>query len=360
MSQSNSFSTLFNRKSFQWPNQQHLSEGIAGKTILVTGAGGSIGSALCLHIASLQPRKLVLLGRGEHSLYAIQRRLSSFSDTNIELALGDIQEIRQLEHIFALHRPQLIFHTAAYKHVNMLEQFPCQATLNNVLGTLNVMQVSRNIESERLVFISTNKAVNPTSLLGATKKLCECMLNQHVLDSVTDLVSVRFGNVFRSSGNVVELFEKQVRDHRRITITDPNAQRFYMDVEDATHTVVNATLEAQTGEVAIMDMGSPITIGTLADGIVESLGLKPHEDVYYDYIGLQHGEKLVEQLYTEVESERIRRVGPIMYTQTDMEGVPYGMGMIDELINRAQEQNSAKVRSFLNKYMPTHIPVHSE
>jgi FlaA1/EpsC-like NDP-sugar epimerase len=352
---------LFNRPGFSWPDQQDLASEIAGKIVLVTGAGGSIGSALCLHIASLKPCKLVILGRGEHSLYSVSRRLLAYPDVDFDLALVDIQNLQQLEYTLALHKPDIAFHVAAYKHVNMLERFPCQAVLNNVLGTQNVMLVCQEARVERLVSISTDKAVEPTSILGATKKLCECMLRKHAQNSATDLVSVRFGNVFRSSGNVVTLFKQQAQTDRRITITDPNAQRFYMDIEDATQTVLCATKEALSGEVAILDMGEPITIGALADGLVKSLGLKPHDDVHYEYVGLQPGEKLLERLYTYAEEERMRRVGPMMFTQTDMgENVLYDERAVEELIDSARVQYDDQVRSLLTETVPGYIPIHSE
>ena len=355
------FSILFDRSRFVWPDQQYFADCIAGKIVLVTGAGGSIGSALCCHIASLEPRKLIVLGRGEHTLHLVQRCLSTFPSISVELALVDIQNLRQLDHTFDLHKPELVFHTAAYKHVNMLERFPSQAVLNNVLGTQNVMLACQKAGVGRLVSISTDKAVEPTSILGATKKLCECMLKKHAQNSVTDLVSVRFGNVFRSSGNVVALFEQQAQTDRRIIITDPNAQRFYMDIEDATHTVLCATKEALSGEVAILDMGKPITIGALADGLVKSLGLKPHDDVHYEYIGLQPGEKLLERLYTYAEEERMRRVGPMMFTQTDMgENVLYDERAVEELINSAFTQDDAKIRSLLAACVPGYTPAGNE
>jgi FlaA1/EpsC-like NDP-sugar epimerase len=352
---------LFNRPGFSWPDQQDLASEITGKTVLVTGAGGSIGSALCCHIASLEPRKLIILGRGEHSLYSVQRDLSTFPNISVEIALVDIQNTSHLERTFVLHCPQLVFHTAAYKHVNMLERFPSQALLNNVLGTQNVMRACQKAGVERLVSISTDKAVEPASILGATKKLCECMLRKHAQNSVTDLVSVRFGNVFRSSGNVVALFEQQAQTGRRITITDPNAQRFYMDIGDATQTVLCATKEALSGEVAILDMGQPITIGALADGLVHSLGLNPHDDVHYDYVGLQTGEKLLERLYTDAEEQSMRRVGQMMFTQTDMgRNAPYDWHAVDKLIDSARVQDDAKVKLLLTESVPGYMPIQSE
>lgn len=361
MSDKLSFSRLFDRSGFDWADLECQVGHFRDKTVLVTGAGGSIGSALCLHIASLQPRKLVILGRGEHSLYSVSRRLCAYPDIDFDLALVDIQNLQQLEHTFALHKPDVAFHAAAYKHVNMLERFPYQAVLNNVLGTQNVMQACQKVGVERLVSISTDKAVEPTSILGATKKLCECMLRQHAQNSVTGLVSVRFGNVFRSSGNVVALFEQQARNDRRLTITDSNAQRFYMDIEDATQTVFCATKEALSGEVAILDMGEPITIGALADGLVKSLGLNPHDDVHYEYVGLQPGEKLLERLYTDPEEESMRRVGPMIFTQTDMGGnALYDECAVEELISSAFTQDDTQVRSLLTESVPGYTPIQSE
>ena len=356
-----SFSELFGPSTFSLSDPHSLEEVVANKTILVTGAGGSIGSALCDKIAPLRPHKLILLGRGEHSLYTASRGLTTnYPDLYLEIALADIQDNEQLYHVFTNYKPEIVFHTAAYKHVNMLERFPSQAVLNNVLGTRNVMRVCQDSQVERLAFISTDKAVEPTSVLGATKKLCECILRQHAQNSVTDLVSVRFGNVFRSSGNVVALFEQQAQTDRRITITDPNAKRFYMDVEDATITVLSATKEALNGEVAIMHMDEPVTIGALADELVKSLGLKPNEDVRYDYIGLQPGEKLRERLYTEVEEENMRRVGPMMYTKTDMRGFSYDESVIETLLECARAQDDAKVKTFLASCVPGYTPVGGE
>ena len=355
-----SFSRLFDRNGFNWSSQEDLAGIFRSKTILVTGAGGSIGAALCLHLASLPVRKLVLLGRGEHSLYSVSHRLLAYPDVDFDLALVDIQNLQQLDYTLALHKPDIAFHAAAYKHVNMLERFPSQAVLNNVVGTQNVMRACQKAGVGRLVSISTDKAVKPTSILGATKKLCECVLRKHAQNSATDLVSVRFGNVFRSSGNVVAFFEQQAQNDRRITITDPNAQRFYMDIEDATHTVLCATKEALSGEVAILDMGEPITIGALADGLVKSLGLKPHDDVHYEYVGLQPGEKLLERLYTDAEGERMRRVGQMMYTQTDMGGnVLYDERAVEELIDSAFTQDDPKVRALLTESVPGYMPIQS-
>jgi FlaA1/EpsC-like NDP-sugar epimerase len=356
----NTFSDLFDRPNFTWPNKHLIADSLTNKTVLVTGAGGSIGSALCLYIASLSPRKLILLGRGEHSLYTVQRRLLTYLGVDFDLALADIQNPQQIEHVFELHNPEFVFHTAAYKHVNMLERFPCQAVLNNVMGTLNVMYASQHAGAERFVSISTDKAVEPTGILGATKKLCECILYNQASQSRTDLISVRFGNVFRSSGNVVASFEQQAKKEARLTITDPNAQRFFMDIENAVQTVLSAAKEAQNGEVAILDMGDPITIRALADALVESLGLKSHEEVKYDYIGLQSGEKLIEKLYTEAEAGTMRRVGSMMYTKTDMSGFSYDESVVETLIECARTQDDAKIRSLLAACVPGYTPAGNE
>ena len=356
-----SFSELFHRSAVTWPSHQISSEYFANKTVLITGAGGSIGSALSSHIASLQPRKLILLGRGEHSLYAVMSRLSTaYPDVDLQPILVDIQSLSQLNYVFANSNIELVFHTAAYKHVNILEKSPCQAVLNNVLGTRNVVRASQHAKVDRLIFISTDKSVEPVGILGATKKLCECMLSREAIRSVTDLVSVRFGNIFRSSGNVVGLFEQQAKRDRCITITDPNAIRFFMDIEDATHTIITAGMEAEDNEVAILDVGEPIRVGELADSIVKSLNLIPHVDVRYDYIGLQPGEKLIEKLYTDAEEATMRRIGSMMYTRTDISDFLDDESAIESLIERARAQDDAMVRLILAKCVPGYTPMVNE
>ena len=344
MPKNTSFSELFHREAVTWPSRQVFSEYFANKTVLITGAGGSIGSALSSHIASLQPRKLILLGRGEHSLYAVMNRLSTeYPDVDLQPVLIDIQSPSQLNYVFANSNIELVFHTAAYKHVNILEKSPCQAVLNNVLGTRNVVRASQHAKVDRLIFISTDKSVEPVGILGATKKLCECILSRETIHSATDLVSVRFGNIFRSSGNVVGLFERQAKRNRCITITDPNALRFFMDIEDATYTIITAGLEAENNEVAILDVGEPIRVGELAESIVKSFDFVPHVDVRYDYIGLQPGEKLIEKLYTDAEEVTMRRVGSMMYTRTDMSDFLDDESVIETLIERARDQDDATV-----------------
>lgn len=281
-----------------------MSRAVQGKTVLITGAGGSIGSELTRQVSGLGPASLVLLGRGENSLWQIQRDLQAhYAGQPFELALMDIRNREGLREIFERHRPHIVLHTAAHKHVPFLEIHPCEAVQNNIFGTLNVMEAARDFGAEKVVNISTDKAVNPTNVLGASKRIGECIVLNVAAQAApgTTFVSVRFGNVLGSRGSVVPIFKEQIEHGGPITVTDESMTRFFMTIPEASQLVLQAALFGDTGRVYVLNMGDPIRIMDLATDMARLSGLTPGRDIKIEIMGLRPGEKLYEELFMEGE-----------------------------------------------------------
>jgi FlaA1/EpsC-like NDP-sugar epimerase len=278
------------------------------KVVLVTGAGGSIGSELCRQIARNAPKQLLLLGHGEHSIYMIEKELrDKHHQLQIESIIADIQDATRLEDVFSFYRPQVIFHTAAHKHVHFMELNPSEAIKNNVLGTRNVAECANRYEAERLIFISSDKAVNPTNVLGVTKRLAEHVLQSMEQNNKTRFVIVRFGNVLGSSGSVALLFMEQIMKGGPITITHPEMTRYFMTIPEAVHLVIQAGEMAKGREIFILHMGKPVKIVDLAYKLIKLAGLKPDKDIQIVYSGIRPGEKLFEELFTDNEKIRVTK-----------------------------------------------------
>jgi len=269
---------------------------LQGQTILITGAGGSIGSELARQIAQHQPKKLVLLDNAETPLYAIEMELKQ-SCKGLEIApcIGDIRNAKSLEQILRRHQPRTIFHAAAYKHVPMMETVPLDAVNTNILGTFSIASLACKYHVEKFVMISTDKAVRPTSVMGATKRIAE-MVVQSMNGNGTRFVIVRFGNVLGSNGSIVPLFEKQIAQGGPLTITHPEVTRFFMTIPEAVMLVLQASVIGKGGELFLLDMGKPVKIVDLAKNMIRLAGLIPERDIKIDYIGLRPGEKLYEEL----------------------------------------------------------------
>lgn len=275
---------------------------ISGKRVLVTGAGGSIGSELCRQIANLSPEKIFLLGKGENSIYEIDRELRlRFPDMEIQPIIADVRDQERIVKVFADSKPQVVFHAAAHKHVPLMELQPGEAVRNNVLGTKIVAEAADRAGSEVFVMVSTDKAVNPTSVMGATKRIAELVIQSINKVSDTKFVAVRFGNVLGSRGSVVPLFKKQIAAGGPITITHPEMKRYFMTIPEAVQLVLQAGSMANGGEVFILDMGEPIKIVDLACDLIELSGLVPYSDIKVEYTGVRPGEKLFEELLTAEE-----------------------------------------------------------
>ena len=275
---------------------------IAGKTILITGAGGSIGSELSRQISRVGAKEILLLGRGENSIYEIYQELKmKFPEQNYRTIIANITDRVRIEEVFRQYHPQVVFHAAAHKHVPLMETQPTEAVQNNVFGTKNVAELADTYKSEIFVLISTDKAVNPTSVMGATKRIAELVLQEINQHSMTKFVAVRFGNVLGSRGSVVPLFERQIAAGGPVTVTDPEMTRFFMTIPEAVQLVLQAGSQAEGGEVFLFDMGDPVKINDMACDLIRLHGHVPNQDIRIVYTGLRPGEKLYEELLTNEE-----------------------------------------------------------
>ena len=280
-------------------DKERLGSFIKGKRVLVTGAGGSIGSEICRQLMEFQPAKLVLLGRGENRVYAINgelRKIASENGVDLKPAIADITEEGSMRRVFEDHSPELVFHAAAHKHVPLMEQHVREALRNNVLGTKNVVSLADEFECTHCVMVSTDKAVNPTSVMGATKNIAERVVYSRSERSETKFCVVRFGNVLGSAGSVVPLFQRQISEGGPITVTHPDMTRYFMSIPEASQLVLQAGSMANGGEIFVLDMGEPVKILRLAEDLVELSGLAPGS-IEIEFSGVREGEKLYEELY---------------------------------------------------------------
>ncbi len=281
--------------------KSRLRKELYNKCVLVTGAGGSIGSELCRQIAEFQPSCLILYERTESNLYFIDIEIrKKFPQLNVVSLIGDILNQEKFEYILTTYNPYIIYHAAAYKHVPLMEKDPIEALKNNFLGTKVISDLSVKYELKKFVFISTDKAVNPSSVMGTTKRMTEKLLQTYGAKP-TKFISVRFGNVIGSSGSVIPLFKKQISEGGPVTVTHPETTRFLMTIPEAVHLVMLAGTMGEGGEIFLLDMGEPANISELAKSLIELSGLTPDKDIAIEYIGLREGEKLHEELYWEGE-----------------------------------------------------------
>lgn len=272
------------------------------KVVLVTGGGGSIGSELCRQIAAFKPRKLIMLDIYENNVYDIQNELlANFKELSLEVLIASVREKKRINEIFEKYKPEIVFHAAAHKHVPLMEKSPGEAIKNNVFGTLNVAEASSKNNVERFVLISTDKAVNPTNVMGASKRLCEMIVQAINKDSKTEFVAVRFGNVLGSNGSVIPLFKKQIVKGGPVTVTSKEINRFFMTIPEAAQLVLQAGAFAKGGEIFILDMGKPVKIYDLACDLIRLSGFEPEKDIKIIVTGLRPGEKLYEELLMDEE-----------------------------------------------------------
>ena len=290
---------LLNRRPLQ-TDAPRLRAFLSGRRVLVTGAAGSIGSELCRQIADQPVAALVCLDRDENGLFRLEQELRErVGDTpRLDFFLGDVRDRRRMAELFDTHEPEVIFHAAAYKHVPVLQYHPTEAVRNNVGGTRNLVELSEAHGVGTFVLISTDKAVNPTSVMGATKRVAEHLVRAHSRSSTTRFCAIRFGNVLGSNGSVVELFLRQIREGRPVTVTDPRMERYFMTIAEAVQLVLFAGAMTRGGETFILDMGEPVLIDQLARQMIQLSGLVPDVDVPIVYSGLRPGEKLSEELWT--------------------------------------------------------------
>lgn len=279
-----------------------ISEYLNNKVVLVTGAGGSIGSELCRQIVSFGPKTLILFDIYENSIYDIQNELKvNYPNLDMKVLIGSIRDKDRLEEIFERYNIQVVFHAAAHKHVPLMEDSPKEAIKNNVFGTFNLAEVADKAGVEKFVIISTDKAVNPTNIMGATKRLCEMIAQAFNTVSNTEFVAVRFGNVLGSNGSVIPLFKKQIKNGGPVTITHKNITRYFMLIPEAAQLVLQAGMFAKGGEIFVLDMGKPVKIYDLAIDLIKLSGLEPNRDIKVKFTGLRPGEKLYEELLMSEE-----------------------------------------------------------
>ncbi len=284
-------------------NIKEISGYIKNETVLVTGGGGSIGSELCRQIARFRPKKLLVLDIYENNAYDLQQELKrSFKNKlDMEVVIASIRDKERLEQIFEVHRPGVVFHAAAHKHVPLMEENPAEAVKNNIIGTLNTVQCADKYKVKRFVMISTDKAVNPTNIMGATKRVAEMIVQTMDRRSKTEFVAVRFGNVLGSNGSVIPLFKKQIEAGGPVTVTHPDITRYFMTIPEASRLVIQAGAMAKGGEIFILDMGQSVKILDLAKDLIKLSGFEPDVDIKIEFTGLRPGEKLYEELLLEEE-----------------------------------------------------------
>lgn len=283
-------------------NTRLVSGYVSGKCVMVTGGGGSIGSELCRQVCTVAPRQLVIFDIYENNAYALKRELLSiYDDIDIRIEIGSVTDEACLRRVFDRYHPQVIFHAAAHKHVPLMEDCPIEAVGNNVFGTFNVARLADEYGVDRFTFISTDKAVNPTSVMGATKRMGEMVIQYFAHTSKTCFLAVRFGNVLGSNGSVVPIFKDQIAQGGPVTVTHPDMTRYFMTIPEASRLVVMSAGIAEGGEIFILDMGEPVKIVDLARNLIRLAGLQPDKDIKISYIGPRPGEKLEEQLLMACE-----------------------------------------------------------
>ncbi|MBQ6856640.1 MAG: polysaccharide biosynthesis protein [Lachnospiraceae bacterium] len=275
---------------------------ISGKVVMVTGGGGSIGSELCRQIARANPKQLIIFDIYENNAYDIQMELQrTCPDLNLEVLIGSVRNTARLDAVLGKYRPDLVFHAAAHKHVPLMEDSPNEAIKNNVFGTYKMAQAAVKYGVKRFVLISTDKAVNPTNIMGASKRLCEMVVQMMNRESDTEFVAVRFGNVLGSNGSVIPLFKKQIAAGGPVTVTHPDIIRYFMTIPEAVSLVLQAGYYAKGGEIFVLDMGEPVKIDTMARNLIRLSGYEPDVDIEVKYTGLRPGEKLYEELLMQEE-----------------------------------------------------------
>ena len=330
---------------------------IRDKVVLITGAGGSIGSEICRQIMRVGPKQLLLLGHGENSIYLINQELKNiYKDGPIIPIIADIRDKQQLDQIFTQYNPQVVFHAAAHKHVPLMEIQPMAAVLNNIYGTRNVADVAGRHGVERFVMISTDKAVNPTSVMGATKRVAEKVIISMNDTYDTKYITVRFGNVLGSRGSVIPLFKKQIEAGGPVTVTDPEMTRYFMTIPEASQLVLQAGAMGKGGEVFLLDMGEPVKIIDLARNMIRLSGLEPDKDIHIKITGLRPGEKKYEELLTSEEGTNRTNHTKIFEAALDTVDRDW---LIDKISTFDSCETDMDVIGVLQDIIPTYTPNHN-
>ncbi|WP_294361494.1 nucleoside-diphosphate sugar epimerase/dehydratase [uncultured Senegalimassilia sp.] len=335
-------------------NTRAVSGYIAGETVLVTGGGGSIGSELCRQLCTVAPARIVIFDIYENDAYMLRNELlSEYDDIDIVIEIGNVCDKERVNEVFAKYRPGAVFHAAAHKHVPLMEHCPREAVHNNVFGTLNAVRAADAYGAARFIFISTDKAVNPTSVMGATKRMGEMIVQYYARTSKTIFTAVRFGNVLGSNGSVIPVFQRQIAAGGPVTVTHPDIERFFMTIPEASRLVIQAGGMAHGGEIFILDMGEPVKIVDLAKGLIQLQGLTPDVDIKIEFTGLREGEKMYEELLMDEESTLPTDNQSIMISTGQEISYDQVASKLDELENALSATDGEAIR-MLEQAVPTY------
>lgn len=335
-------------------DNNNIEKYIKGKTVMVTGGGGSIGSELCRQLAKFKPDKLLVLDIYENNTYYLQRELmQQYPDLDLRVVIASVRDREKLDYVFNKYNPDVVFHAAAHKHVPLMEDNPSEAIKNNVLGTYNVVDFSNMYNVKKFVLISTDKAVNPTNIMGATKRFCEMIIQAFDKVSNTEYVAVRFGNVLGSNGSVIPIFKQQIEKGGPVTVTHPEINRYFMTIPEAAQLVIQAGGIANGGEIFVLDMGEPVKIADLAKDLITLSGLRPDEDIKIVYTGLRPGEKLYEELLMDkkaLNSTKFKKIFIEKPSNFDIENIKAKIEEFKGVINQSDEE----IFELMQKIVPTY------
>ena len=341
-------------------NIDSIMDYVSEKVVVVTGGGGSIGSELCRQIAGHNPKQLIIIDIYENTTYEVQNELrKKFPDLDLVVLIASVRNTKRIDQIFETYRPDIVYHAAAHKHVPLMEDSPNEAIKNNVLGTWKIVQASDKWHVKKFVMISTDKAVNPTNIMGASKRLCEMIIQTYDKMSETSFVAVRFGNVLGSNGSVIPLFKKQIAEGGPVTVTHPDIIRYFMTIPEAVSLVLQAGAYAKGGEIFVLDMGEPVRILDLARNLILLSGHKPDEDIDIVFTGLRPGEKLYEEMLMKEEGmqeteNRLIHIGkPIDMDESAFMEKLVGLG--NYVVNEPSD-----IREYVQKLVPTYHPQNQE
>ncbi len=345
-------------------DNKNIGKLIENKVVLVTGGGGSIGSELCRQIIKFKPSKLVIVDIYENNLYDIEQELKfNYPDMKIDAIVASVREKHRLNEIFEQYHPYLVFHAAAHKHVPLMETSPLEAIKNNVFGTYNTVKCADEYGVKRFILISTDKAVNPTNIMGATKRLCELIIQAKNKVSKTEYAAVRFGNVLGSNGSVVPLFKKQIAKGGPVTVTHKEITRFFMTIPEAVSLVLQAMSGAKGGEIFVLDMGEPVKIYDMAIKLIKLSGLEPNVDIQIKVTGLRPGEKLYEELLmaeeglTETKHDKIHVARP---SDIDMEKLEAKLAKLQYLLDNTNNEQKDEIKDVISEVVPTYRNLEKE
>ena len=339
-------------------NRSEISKYVYGKKVLVTGAGGSIGSELVKQCLGFDPSFLILFDQSENNLFHVENMCNKYANNiGVQAILGDIRDKRILNSVFSSFNPDVVLHAAAYKHVPMQEKNPWEAVQTNIQGTINLVDCSEVFEVERFVLVSTDKAVNPTNVMGASKRVAEQVIQARSVDTNVKYMAVRFGNVIGSSGSVIPTFQDQIKNGGPVTITDPNIKRYFMSIPEAAQLILQAGSLGKGGEIFVLDMGDPVLIKDIAIELIKLSGLTPDVDIPIEYIGLRPGEKMFEELITKGENITDSPHEKIMILKNEIKhGWNQTLVESEKVVNDSTSYNTDIIKKSLIKVVPEYNP----